>query len=425
MTEPNASRPAPSHIPFFHGYVVVAAAFLVMVLIYGVRFSFGIFLKPMSAEFGWSRAMTSGAFSLSWIVEGVLALAVGALNDRYGPRVTITLLGFLAGVGYILMARVGTVWQLYLFFGVIAGAGSGVFVPLTSTIARWFIGRRSLMTGMAIAGIGIGSLFGPLLANRIIDSYGWRASFIVLGATVLVIVILAAQFLRRNPAEIGQKPYIGSMSTATRDSPQDSISYRSALRSTPFWLFFGMMFCLGYAFFSLQVHLAPYATDIRLSAATAAGMLATMGAASIIGRGVLGAIGDRIGNKRAFMLGFVLIVLSLSWLTVSAGPWGLYLFAVIFGLAYGNSSTQQSPLAAQLFGLKFHGLIFGAAGIGFTIGSALGPLLTGYLFDVTGAYRTAFLVAAAVALIGLALNATLPLKQASLWQRSMKKHRRK
>ncbi len=410
MTEPNASPSSPSRFPFFYGYIIVAATFLSLVMSHGVRYSFGVFFKPMSTELGWTRAVTSGAFSLSWIVEGAVSLLVGHFNDRFGPRIVMSVLGFLAGMSYLLMSQTTSVWQLYLFYGVIGGAGNSTFVPLASTVARWFTRRRSLMTGLAITGIGIGSTIGPLVAGRMIQALDWRLSYALLGGTVMVIVITAAQFFKRDPAQIGLSSYGEETSRAKgAPAPRRGFTLSEALHTRQFWLFFGMMLCLGFSFFALQVHISPYVTDLGLPAATGAAVLATVGASSVIGRGVVGAIGDRIGNKWAFILGFIGMTLALVWLLASNGLWPIYLFATIFGMAYGNSATQESPLSAVLFGLTSHGIIFAAASVGFTLGAALGPWVAGYIFDVSQSYRSAIAISAGVAMLGFALNVLLPM----------------
>ena len=159
----------------FYGYIVVVAAFFIMVLMFGIFDTFGVFFKPLLTDFGWTRAVTSGAFSLYWIIQGLLAIVVGRVNDRFGPRVVITFCGFIFGLGYLLMSQVSALWQLYLFYGVMIGTGmSGAFVPLTSTVARWFVKRRSMMTGIVVAGIGIGGLIAPPVANWLISIYDWR-----------------------------------------------------------------------------------------------------------------------------------------------------------------------------------------------------------------------------------------------------------
>ena len=192
----------------FYGYIIVAAAFLITLIMCGTLFTFGVFFKPILTEFGWTRAMTSGAFSLCILLFGLLGIGTGRLTDRFGPRVVMSGCGFFLGLGYLLMSQVSAIWQLYLFYGVMVGIGvSGSFVPLVSTVARWFAERRGMMTGIAVSGIGIGTMIMPLVANWLISSYGWRTSYIVVGITVLVLIILVAQFLRRDPGQMGQLPY--------------------------------------------------------------------------------------------------------------------------------------------------------------------------------------------------------------------------
>ena len=193
---------------FFYGYVVVAATACIMVVVWGTYYAFGVFFKPVLIEFGWTRAITSGAFSLALIIHGLLGIAMGWLTDRFGPRLVTTLCGCLIGTGYLLMSQISAVWQLYLFYGVIVGTGmGGAFVPLVSPIARWFVKRRGIMTWTVVAGLGIGALIAPPVANWLIYSYGWRLSYVILGAAVLLIVTLAAQFLKRDPTQVGQVAY--------------------------------------------------------------------------------------------------------------------------------------------------------------------------------------------------------------------------
>ena len=403
-------RQSPEAEPrFFYGYIVVVAAFLIIVTMYGVYYTFGIFFSPVLTEFGWTRAMISGAFSLSWIINGLLGIVMGRLNDSLGPRVVLTICGFLVGLGYLLMSQISAAWQLYLFYGAIIGAGmGGGIIPLLSTVARWFVKRRGMMTGIVIAGAGIGASIVPPVANWLISTYGWRPSYIILGSILLVLVVLAAQPLRRDPTQVGQLPFgedEGEKHGLRLGT--DGLSLREAVYTKQFWLASGMFFCFGFGLFTIMVHIVPHATELGISAASAATILATIGGMSIVGKVVLGSAVDRIGSRQGFAIGFILMAAALFWLVPATEAWILYLFAVAFGFAYGGCATSESPLVAVLFGLRSHGLLFGAINFSFTIGAAAGPLLAGYIFDVTGSYQVAFLVCAIIGIAGLILTLLL------------------
>ena len=161
-----------------YGYVVVSSAFFIMLAQFAIYYSFGVFFTPMISELGWTRATTSGAFSLSCALTGVLGIVIGGLTDRFGPRAVMTTCGLFLGLGYFLMSQAGTKWHLYLFFGGIVGTGmAGSFVVPVSTVARWFVKRRGTMTGIVTAGIGMAALIGPPVANGLISFYGWRSAY--------------------------------------------------------------------------------------------------------------------------------------------------------------------------------------------------------------------------------------------------------
>ena len=162
----------------------------------------------MAQELGFSAATTSAAYSISFFLEGVFSLISGGLADRFGPRKVVSVSTVLVVVGYCLMPLTHTLWQLYLFYGVIVGVGMGaMFVPLVSMTARWFNARRNLMTGLVSSGAGAGMLIIPTSTSHLIGAYGWRASFVIMGVFVLISVLAAAQFMKRDPAEIGAVPY--------------------------------------------------------------------------------------------------------------------------------------------------------------------------------------------------------------------------
>lgn len=397
-----------------HGYFAVGAAFIIMVVAFGLYIVYGVFFNSFLEEFGWTRAVTSGAYSLSSIISGLLGIIMGGLTDRFGPRLVVTFCGVLLGAGYFLMSQVGVVWQLYFFYGVIVGVGMSLWVPLLSTVARWFSARRSLMTGIVISGLTIGQMICPPVITRLIAAYGWRQSYVILGIAVFVVVVLAAQLLKRAPRMVEKiRGGVDGKEPVTGVDVSQALSLKEAARTAQFWLVVAIFFCFGFIAYGLTVHLVPHITRLGISDINAANVLAVNGGIGIVGNFVLGGfIGDRIGNRKAFIIGFVLAVAALVWLVPLKELWMLYLFAVVFGLALGSMGTSESPLVARLFGLTSHGLIYGVTGLGFTFGGAVGPVIIGYICDVTGSYQNAFVVCVALSIIGLILMIVLkPTKQ--------------
>ena len=397
--------PAPNP-RFFYGYIVVAASFVIMVVAQGVYIVFGIFFNPLLEEFGWTRAVISGAYSLSSIIQGVLGIAMGGLVDRFGPRIVVTVCGVFLGAGYILMSRINTEWQIYLFYGVIAGIGmSGLWVPLLSPISRWFVARRSLMTGIVMSGMTIGGVAAPLIVSRLIVAYDWRLTFIIIGGVALFGIVLFAQFLKRDYGRPGQLTDVAGEDTRRKSSPAIiGYNFKEAIHTVQFWLCFGILFCFGYSILAIVVHLVPYITGLGFSDVSAAGVLAVNNGVGIIGNFFVGGIiGDRIGNRKVLLIGFVLAIASLVWLLPSRELWMFHLFAIILGIAAGSVGTSESPLVARLFGLKNHGLLYGVFVLGFSIGGAAGPFVTGYIYDVSRSYHSAFLVCIAFMFVGFVL----------------------
>ncbi|MBW1803392.1 MAG: MFS transporter, partial [Deltaproteobacteria bacterium] len=190
-------------------------------------------------------------------------------------------------------------------------------------------------------------------------------------------------------------------------SGNQAFTLEEAVFTRQFWMLSVVMMCYGFCFFSIQVHIAPYITDAGISAASAANILAAVGGTAIIGQIVLGGIADRIGNKQAFFIGVVLLGIAGVGLMQTKALWGFYLFACILGLAFGDLSTQESPIVAWLFGLESHGLIFGFSSFSFTIGAAIGPVFFGYIFDTTGSYQFAFLICIFISIVSIILTICL------------------
>ncbi|MFC1901335.1 MFS transporter [Chloroflexota bacterium] len=400
---------------FFYGYVIVGACFIILGAMAGVFGSYGLFLKPLVEEFSWSRSMTSGAYSLSIFVYGFLGIIVGGLTDRFGPRLVVTIFSLLFGLGYLSMSQISSAWQLYLFFGLIVGIGrSGSIVPCLSTVARWFDKNRGFATGVTSAGIGIGLLVMPLVASHLIAIYGWSMTCIFIGVTTLIIMVVMAQFLRRNPgqtylphSEAGIKSEDGQVSAIS------GLTLRKAIHTKNFWIVCFISFALVENAMTIPLHIVPYVTDLGISEVVAASVLSITGAISSVGRIAMGSVRDRIGSKPDLIIVIITQLIALIWLQVAGNLWMFYLFAVIFGFGWGGGAIFQSPMIADLFGLRSHGAILGFVLFGGTVGGAIGPVLAGTLFDVTNSYKLAFLNFAAVTSIALILSLFIKMPRSS------------
>jgi len=400
----------PAKPGFFYGYIIVASAFLILIAYSGARSAFGVFFNPMAAQFGWSAAALSTAFSISIIMDGSFGIVLGQLTDKIGPRMVLTLSGIFIGVGYLLLSTVSSIWQMYLLYGVVVGIGmGGGFVPIITSISRWFISRRSMMNGIVLSGVGIGMLVTPPIANWLIARYHWSQSYIILGTAVFLIMVISAQFLRRDPSQVGQSPYNNARDSIQQAAAVENRDYslKEAITTGRFWMLFFIFACVGFTGLSLMVHLVPHVINLGISSSVGATVLATVGGANIGGRLFLGAVADRMGTRTVYIIGFIILSMMLLWLVFITETWALFLFAVVFGFGQGGLSSVQAPMVAELFGLRSHGLIFGAAGFGAMVGGTVGPILLGYLFDINGNYHLAFITCLGVMVVGLILSLML------------------
>jgi len=389
--------------------MVVVATFCSQGIFWGTYQSFGVFFKPLIGEFGWSRAATSGAASLCWLLTGFVSIVAGTLSDRFGPRRVMTGCGFLFGLAYLLMSQVTSIWQFYLYYSLIIALGmSAADVVTLSTVSRWFVKKRGVMTGITKVGTGAGMMAIPLVASRLVAGYGWRTAYAILGAGALITLVSVAQLFKRDPAQTGQSADGEETGAAGQfDLVEAGLSLREALRLRQLWTVCAAYLCVTFCVQTLMVHIVPHAEDIGISPANAANVLSTIGGVSIAGRLVMGRLGDKIGHERAMAICFLPMLGALLWLQMARELWMLYLFAAIYGFGHGGFFALISPLMAQLFGTRSHGAIFGIAIAVGAIGGAIGPLLAGHMFDLTGSYRIPFLIVAG--LIAIALILVMPL----------------
>jgi MFS family permease len=393
---------------FFYGYVIVAVCFLINLAVAGMLGSFGILFRPIIEDMGWTRTEASGAFSLFSIVGGVLGIIGGMLNDKLGPRVVLLFFGLASAAGYFLVSQMHSLWQFYFFYGFIAGLGSNVFVPTMSTVARWFLKKRSLMSGIAFSGSGLGMVILPLFLNWIVGTYDWRWSLIIMSILICFVTVLAVILLKADPGKIGQLPFGATKTESGKTySETGSITFRNAIRTGVFWVLLCSLFCFGFIFASFQVHIAIHATDIGISSSGAAMVLTVIGFGTIAGQVGLSNIGDRFGTRNAYIVGLGGFVIAIAILLFARQLTYLLVFAAIAGLAFGNSSTQESPLVAWLFGLDSHGTILGVCACCWTLGGAVGPLAFGAIYDTQGSYQFAFWMAGLASIVSIVLASLL------------------
>jgi MFS family permease len=403
----------------FYGWVVVATAFCVALVAYGVQYSFGIFLNPLREDFGWSVALVSGAASLFMFSRGALAILTGWATDRYGPRIIVAIGGFFLGLGLILTSQISAAWQLYIFYGLMAGFGLSVaFAPLVATTSRWFVSKRGLAIGIVLAGIGMGTVVMSPLARYLIATYGWSRSYIIIGLLAWIIVIPGALLLRRSPEEKGLLP-LGKAEAIAGDDRNSSIaekgdsltpkragfSLKDAVHTKAFWLLLAMIIFWSICVQMIMIHIYPHATDLNIPEVVAANFMSLIGVFSIIGRLAMGAISDRLGGRLTLAICLVLQALAMFWLLRATDIWMLYLFAAAFGFAYGGCVPQLPVIAGEIFELKSIGTIVGVQMLGVAIGGAIGPLLGGRMFDVTGTYYLAFIISGVCTILALILLA--------------------
>jgi MFS family permease len=248
----------------------------------------------------------------------------------------------------------------------------------------------------------------PLVATWFIAGYGWRLSYLVLGIISALCIISTAQLLKRDPAEKGLQPY-GALESGSHGSNTigEGLTLQEAIRTWQFWMVCVLYFISWYCARTVMVHIAPHTLDLGFSAVQAASIISVIGATSILGRVAMGGSGDRIGNKRAVLICFAVLATMLLWLHGAKALWALYIFAAIYGFSHGGFFALVSPLVAELMGTRSHGVILGLVLAISQTGGALGTVVAGRIFDITGSYQLAFILLNVMSITGLILSGLL------------------
>jgi len=393
--------------------MVITSAIILSIHAFGI-YSFGIFLKPVTTDLNWDRGALSVAISLSVLVGGALGIFAGRLSDKYGPRFLVTTNGLLSGAGFILLSQMSALWHAYLILGLLMAAGGAcVLVPVTSTIPRWFAQKRGVAMGLTWTGIGLGGVFSPILAQWLISSYGWRQAYIVLGLITMITVTLLAQFMKRDPQQMGLQAYGKNEAGDSPESqkppiiPRKELSLQQAIRTGHFWILGTIVFCFIFIHNIMLAHIASHISDIGISATIAASTVSIFAGTSLIGRNLGGFLADKVGIRQALIIFLIAMTLVVIWLNFALEAWMFYLFAIIYGVAYGGIIPLETLISEELFGLKSLGEIFaGILLLGMT-GGAVSMPLAGYIFDITGSYSIAFIICVAFCAIALTLGLIL------------------
>ena len=387
----------------YYGFIIVAVCFSLQAVGWGIFNSLGVFFKPLMAEFSWPRSLVASTTSIGMLIAGTNAILLGRLSDKYGPRLTMAVSGLFLGLGFILMYRVSTIWHMYLFMSLLVGIGvSGTDVVLLSTTTRWFLKYRGMMVGLVKVGTGLGMLIMPLTMDALIASFGWRVAFVILGVVCLAAYALGSQLLVRDPGKKGLVVYgKGEAAPGSVPEAEAGLTLKQAVRTVAFWLIGGAFFIVLFCVATILMHVVPHAIDLGISPTNAAKVLSTVGALSIAGRFLMGAAGDRIGNRNALIICFGCLTLGTVWLQFADRLWMLYLFACVHGFAHGGFFALIAPILADYFGTRDQGVILGIVIFISNLGSSSGPILAGYVFDVSGSYQVFFMLLTVLSLAGL------------------------
>ncbi len=388
---------------FYYGYVVVTASFVIGSLAWGSQRTFGVFLQPLLTQFEWTRASASLTITVQSLITGILSIPAGRLSDRFGPRVVLTICGISIGTGFILSYFVNSLWQLYLTQGILVGVGlAGVMVPLTSTVIRWFTGRAGLMNGIVHAGLGLGITAIPPLATWLIVTYDWRFAYLLLGISILLIVTGSSQLIRLPQSDFVQ-PATSEHVPSRLKANVRNYSFREAMGTLSFWMLSLLFFADVFNINTVMVHIVQNAKDLKIPAVQAVSILSVTAALSVIGRIGAGALADNKGIKWTIFIGMSATLFSFIWILFAKSILSFYVFAVAFGIGGWAVGAVLSPLVAEYFGFKSHGLILGIITFIGTLGGALGPLVAGRVFDTIGNYKPAFIICALMSTTGLIL----------------------
>jgi MFS transporter, OFA family, oxalate/formate antiporter len=379
-------------------WLMLGGAFAAFTVSAGMMHSYAIFLVAFIQDFGWSRAETSIAYSVSQLVAGASSPLVGALVDRLGPRRLLLLGGSLLTFGLIGCARISALWQVVLLYGVVMTVGANclglvVFVPLLS---RRFVRRRGMAISVVQSANGFARALSAPLAQLLISSVGWRATFLLQAGFMAAMVLPLAALFRRGIAMPPAAAMPAPASPAAVPSPGWTLA--AAARTPHFWLLFGVYLFTGLGSFLVSLHQLAFAVDRGFDKLYAAEVLGIGSFLAIAGTIFTGTLSDYIGREWSAILAYGISIFGVVCALFIRGPqqaWLFWLFACFFGLTWGARGPAITAKTADLFPGRQLGTILGVITIGSGIGSAFGAWAAGWIFDLSGSYELAFILSIA------------------------------
>ncbi|WP_447775988.1 MFS transporter [Variovorax boronicumulans] len=405
MTSPKTlDTPAIPRPRFFHGWLVVAGAFAVMFVGFGCAYTFSAFLDALQRDFGASRGEVSLVFSLAGFLYFGLGVFSGPLADRWGARRLAVAGMVLVGLGLALASQARSLTQIFWAYGLGVGLGVGAsYVPVLGAVQRWFVRQRGFASGLAVSGIGVGTLAMPPLASWLIDTLGWRDAYLALGVLAAVVGVGLALLVENDPRARGLGPDGDPPKAQASTALPPGASVREAIGSGRFAGLYAACLISSFGLFVPFVHLVPYALDHGVAASSAVLLLGAIGVGSTAGRFFLGGLADRMGRHYALPLMSAGMALSLVVWAVSGGFWGLALFAFAYGVFYGGFVALLPALVMDWFGGRHIGAIIGILYTSVAIGTLIGPSAAGFAFDLTRSYLLPILVAIGANLVAAGL----------------------
>ena len=370
---------------------------------------FSVFIAPMSQDLGWSRSVLTGALSIGTIVGALVAPYVGRQIDRFGARVSLAMCGLGIAVTLSIVSGVQTEIVFILAYGAARAIDMGALnLSVTTAVSNWFVRRRGRALGIAMTGNAIGVMVLVPLIQRIIDGPGWRPAWLVIGGgSGLILMVTSALLVRRRPEDLGLRPDGQSPLLFEADRPgligsvDAAWTAHRALRSSPFWLLVLATCGSQIAVSGLTVNQAPLLIENGLSPAAVAGAIGLYGLSWTVGTLLWGLVVERFSARIGLAMASLLVAACCIGVLFVHDLGTLVLFALAYGLSNGAKESIDAVVWADYFGREAVGAIRGASRP-FVVGSgALGSFAGALAYDMTGAYTTAMLVFAALALFGV------------------------